>query len=117
MASRRLYRESEVVPLTPKATELLVLFLHHPGQVLSREQILEAVWPGVYVDDHALSVQIRDIRKALGDDPKSPAFIETRHRMGYSFLAQVAHSASAVRQATSTASTKSHTHVETALTA
>ncbi len=47
---------------------------------------MEALWPGVYVDDHALSVQIREVRKALGDDPHHPHYIETRHRRGYRFL-------------------------------
>jgi DNA-binding winged helix-turn-helix (wHTH) protein len=87
--TRRLYRGAEPVNLPPKALDLLLFFVQHPNEVLSREQILEAIWPGVFVDDHALSVQIGDLRKALGDNSKTPAYIETRHRMGYAFVAAV----------------------------
>ncbi len=89
LSARRLWCQTEEVILAPKALELLSYLASHPGQILSRNQILEALWPETYVDDHALSVQIRDIRKALGDDARTPRFIETRHRLGYCFKAAV----------------------------
>jgi pimeloyl-ACP methyl ester carboxylesterase/DNA-binding winged helix-turn-helix (wHTH) protein len=86
---KRLWRDEDVVPLGPKAFELLQYLVEHPNQVLTREHLLDALWPGTYVDDHALSVQIRDIRKALSDNTQHPQYIETRHRLGYSFKAPV----------------------------
>ena len=86
---KRLWMHEEVVPLGPKAFELLHYLAEHPNQVLTREHLLDALWPGTYVDDHALSVQIRDIRKALSDDVHHSQYIETRHRLGYCFKAPV----------------------------
>jgi pimeloyl-ACP methyl ester carboxylesterase len=52
-----------------------------------REQLMKDLWPDTFVDDHALSCQIAEVRKALGDDPKAPQYIETRPRRGYRFMA------------------------------
>lgn len=87
--NRRLLRASEEIPLAPKAIDLLTFLAEHAGRVLLRDELLSSLWPGTFVDDHALSVQIRDIRRALGDDPKTPRYIETRHRRGYRFVAEV----------------------------
>lgn len=75
--------------LTPKALDVLIYLVERPGQVVDREVLLEALWPGTYVDDHALSVQVGEVRKVLDDRPGSPRFIETRHRRGYRFIAEV----------------------------
>ncbi len=87
--NRRLLRASEEIPLAPKAIDVLTYLAEHAGRVLLRDELLSSLWPGTFVDDHALSVQIRDIRRALGDDPKTPRYIETRHRRGYRFVAEV----------------------------
>lgn len=92
--ARRLWSGSEEVLLTPKAMEVLLFLLDRAGTVVKREELLEAVWPETYVDDHALSVQIREIRKALGDQPGKPKYIETRHRRGYLFIGEVLREAS-----------------------
>ena len=63
--------------------------VEHPGQLVTKETLLEALWPKVYVADTVLSVYIAEIRKALGDNPKRPRFIETVHRRGYRFIAPV----------------------------
>jgi DNA-binding winged helix-turn-helix (wHTH) protein len=86
---RRLWRGEHETVLTPKALDLLIYLANHAGTVLSREQLLEALWPGTYVDDHALSVQIGEIRKALGDGARDSNYVETRHRRGYCFKADV----------------------------
>src|SRR6185369_3273028 len=86
---RRLWREEQETVLTPKALDLLIYLADHAGTVLSRDQLLEALWPGTYVDDHALSVQIGEIRKALGDGARGSHYVETRHRRGYCFIADV----------------------------
>jgi pimeloyl-ACP methyl ester carboxylesterase/DNA-binding winged helix-turn-helix (wHTH) protein len=92
--ARRLWSGSEEVLLTPKAMEVLLFLLDRAGTVVKREELLEALWPETYVDDHALSVQIREIRKALGDQPGKPKYIETRHRRGYLFIGEVLREAS-----------------------
>jgi pimeloyl-ACP methyl ester carboxylesterase len=57
--------------------------------VVERDELLKAVWQDTFVDDHALSVQIGEVRKVLEDKPASPRYIETRHRRGYRFAAPV----------------------------
>ena len=69
--------------------DVLIHLVERAGEVVEREAFLEALWPGTYVDDHALSVQVGEVRKALDDRPGSPRFIETRHRRGYRFIAAV----------------------------
>ena len=56
---------------------------------MPKQELLDAVWPGVFVGDAVLKVTIREIRKALGDDTDQPRFIETAHRRGYRFVAPV----------------------------
>ena len=56
---------------------------------MTKEDLFEVVWPGVFVGDAALKVAIREVRRALGDDPRTPRFIETAHRRGYRFIARV----------------------------
>ena len=57
---------------------------------LNQEELADALWPGVYVDDHALSVQVAELRRILGDNPKAPRYIETRARRGHRFLLNLA---------------------------
>jgi pimeloyl-ACP methyl ester carboxylesterase len=87
VADRRLWNGATEILLAPKAFDLLVYLAQHPGQVCSRDELFAALWPNTYVDDHALSVQIADIRRVLGDSPKNPQYIETRSRRGYCFVA------------------------------
>lgn len=61
-----------------------------PGQLITKEELLTAVWPETFVSDAVLKVTIRQLREALDDDPKTPLFIETAHRRGYRFIAQIA---------------------------
>ena len=64
---------------------LLRYFLEHPGQVLTQDQILGAVWDseGRYVNANTLQVNIRRLRRKLGDDPANPRYIRTIHGIGY----------------------------------
>src|SRR5262245_13492341 len=84
-----LRRGGETVRLEPKAMELLVALASRPGQVVSREELLSAVWPGVVVGDEALSQAVTKLRKALGDDARAPTYIETISKRGYRLLARV----------------------------
>jgi len=80
-ASRGLLRSGEEIPLTHKGRELLLLFLHNPGRLLTREVLTEKVWPEVAVTDDAIRFQIAELRKALGDEGE--AFIRTIRGEGY----------------------------------
>jgi len=82
------------IALTPKALSLLEYLAARPGRLVRKHELLDAVWPGVFVADGALKVCIREIRRALGDDARAPKFIETAHRRGYRFVgAQGSHAA------------------------
>lgn len=59
------------------------------GKVVTKEEVLAEVWPRVIVSEGAISASLRDLRRALGDDARSPRFIATTHRIGYRFIAAV----------------------------
>ncbi len=84
-----LARGGEVVRLEPKAIEVLTFLARRAGEVVGREELLAAVWPGVIVGDDALTQAIIKLRKALGDEAQSPRYIETIPKRGYRLIAQV----------------------------
>ncbi len=87
--SGHLYRGDEIVALAPKAFALLQFLANNAGRLVSKQELLSAVWPGVFVGDAVLKGTIRELRKALADDSHEPRFIETAHRRGYRFVAPV----------------------------
>ena len=87
--SGHLYRRNEPVALTPKAFALLQFLAAQAGRLVPKQDLLAAVWPGVFVGDAVLKGTIRELRKALADDSHEPRFIETAHRRGYRFIAHV----------------------------
>jgi pimeloyl-ACP methyl ester carboxylesterase/DNA-binding winged helix-turn-helix (wHTH) protein len=89
-AAGQLRRGDEVVPLAPKAFAVLEHLIRKPGQLVTKDELLELAWSDVHVGDGALKVCIREVRRALRDDPRTPTFIETAHRRGYRFIAPVA---------------------------
>jgi DNA-binding winged helix-turn-helix (wHTH) protein len=89
VANQRLYRGDELIPLRPKSFAVLQYLLANAGKLVTKEQLLEVVWPETTVSDTVLKVCVRELREALGDDPKTPRFIETAHRSGYCFIAEV----------------------------
>jgi predicted ATPase/DNA-binding winged helix-turn-helix (wHTH) protein len=88
-ANQCLWRDSQAIKLRPKAFAVLDYLLRRPGQLVTKEELLNAIWPETFVGEAVLKVAIRQIREALGDDPKSPRFIETAHRRGYRFIGQI----------------------------
>lgn len=85
----RLSRQGSTIALTPKAFALLHCLLRHAGQLLTKDQLFEIVWPTVVVSDAALTVSIREIRQALNDTTSNPQYIETVHKKGYRFIASI----------------------------
>lgn len=82
-------RGDEIIRLEPKVMEVLTFLCAHPGEVVSREALLAALWPGIIVGDDSLTQSVIKLRKALGDDPKKPAYIQTIPKRGYRLLAPV----------------------------
>ena len=84
-----LWRGTEEIKIRPKAFALLNYLLNHSGQLVTKEELLNAVWPETFVGDAVLKVTVGQLREALEDDPKSPRFIETSHRRGYRFIGEI----------------------------
>jgi DNA-binding winged helix-turn-helix (wHTH) protein/predicted ATPase len=89
LANERLWCGDQARALRPKTFALLRYLLAHPGQVLPKAALLEALWPETMVSEVVLAVCIRELRQVLGDDARAPRFIETVHRRGYRFLSQL----------------------------
>ena len=89
LAGERLMRGTETIRLRPKTFAVLRYLAEHPGRMVSRQELLSAVWPDVHVGDGLPKDSVLEIRRALGDDPRTPRFIETVHARGYRFVATV----------------------------
>jgi len=84
-----LWRGAHAFPLRPKTFAVLRFLAEHPGQLVSKAALLDTVWPETVVGDGVLMVCIRELRRVLEDDPKSPKFIETVHRRGYRLIGNI----------------------------
>ena len=82
-----LKRGDDDVSLSPHLVDILTFLAQRQGQIVSKDTLLEAFWPDVHVTENTLTRAIADIRKALGDDPGEPRFIQTVARRGYRFVA------------------------------
>src|SRR5919108_6605901 len=87
--NERLWHGSEEIVLRPKSFAVLQYLLAHASQLVAREKILHALWPGIMVSEAVLTVCIGEIRQALGDDRQTPRYIETAHRRGYRFIGTI----------------------------
>lgn len=83
--ARLLVRDGRVVPLSPRVLETLLLLVENSGRVLSKEELMQALWPDTWVEESNLTQNISQIRKALGDGE----WIETIPKRGYRFAAPV----------------------------
>jgi DNA-binding winged helix-turn-helix (wHTH) protein len=82
---RHLYRDRDRVHLTPKAFDLLALLIENRHKVLSKAELKEKIWPGIFVSEDGLSRLVNEIRTAIGDDARRPRWIRTVHGFGYAF--------------------------------
>jgi DNA-binding winged helix-turn-helix (wHTH) protein/Tfp pilus assembly protein PilF len=90
---RRLTRAGEAIAVSDRHIDLLLLFVSHAGQVLSKDALIEVAWPGLAVTDNSLEQAISSLRRTLGSGPGGAAYIETLARRGYRFAADVARTA------------------------
>jgi DNA-binding winged helix-turn-helix (wHTH) protein/TolB-like protein/Tfp pilus assembly protein PilF len=89
-ATNELRRGADCVRIEPKAMDVLMLLARNAGRVVSRDELFAAVWPSVVVGDEALTQSIIKLRRALADDSRAPAYIETISKRGYRLVAAVA---------------------------
>ncbi|MDP2997836.1 MAG: winged helix-turn-helix domain-containing protein [Bryobacterales bacterium] len=78
-----------MVPLTPKALEILAVLVKNNGELVSKEELMKAAWPDTFVEEGSLTQNISLLRKALGPDADGRPYIETMAKRGYRFAAQV----------------------------
>ncbi len=88
-AHRRLLRNGKPLSLYAKTFDLLTFLLERNGQVVTKDQILETVWEGQFVEEANLSVQVSALRKALGEKKNEPRFLVTVPGKGYKFVADI----------------------------
>ena len=83
--TRQLRRGEEVRHLGPKAFDLLELLLKRRPNVVAKEAIRDALWPGTFVTESTLATVVGEVRAALADDAREPRFLRTVHGVGYAF--------------------------------
>src|ERR1043165_6857787 len=88
-ASGELHKDGAKVRLQEQPFQILTLLLKRPGEVVTREEVRQALWPGdTFVDfDVGLNSAIKRLRDVLGDSAEKPRFVETLPRRGYRFIA------------------------------
>ena len=89
LEERELRRQRDLVALTPKAFDTLVVLVQNSGRVIEKDDLMKRVWPDTFVEEANLAVNISVLRKALGSTPTGGQYIETVPRRGYRFSPQV----------------------------
>jgi transcriptional activator of cad operon len=88
-ASGQISRDGETARVEVRTMRLLVCLAERAGQVVSSDDLLNQVWPGVFVNQDSVYQAVTSLRRLLGDDPRQPAYIETVPRLGYRLVAAV----------------------------
>jgi DNA-binding winged helix-turn-helix (wHTH) protein len=114
LRAEELYKAGRKIKLQVQPFHILAILLEQPGQVITREELRNRLWPAdTFVDfDHSLNTAIKKLRQALGDDKKKPRFVETLPKRGYRFIGTVKQPA-AQRAATAAATATAKTSVQT----
>ena len=86
---RVLRRDGQPVTLPPKDLETLLVLVENAGHIVEKEELLEKVWPGVFIEEGNLARHVFNLRQVLGDSPDGRPYIETIPRRGYRFIAAV----------------------------
>src|SRR5918994_6820722 len=85
----QLRRAGAVQPVEPQVFDVLALLLRERGRVVSKEELLDAVWGSRFVGDSALTSRVKAARRAIGDDGRGQRMIRTAHGRGYQFVGEV----------------------------
>src|SRR5437667_2404132 len=86
---RRLLRDGEVVPLTQKVFDILLVLVQNSGHILTKDEVMKLVWPDTAVEEGNVARNISTLRNALGERPRESKYIETVPWRGYRFVANV----------------------------
>jgi TolB-like protein/Tfp pilus assembly protein PilF len=86
---RRLLRDGEVVPMTPKVFDILLVLVQNSGHILSKDEVMKLIWPNTAVEEGNLARNVSTLRKALGESPTNHRYVETVPWRGYRFVANV----------------------------
>ena len=86
---RELYFQGQLVKIEPQVYEVLTYLIRHRHRIVSKNELLQNLWPGMHVQDNALTRCIRTIRRTIGCNARTQTFIMTHHGIGYSFRADV----------------------------
>ena len=89
VGERLLLRDGEALALAPKAFDVLVVLVQSNGHLLSKDELMKAIWGDTFVEEGNLSLYISSIRKALGDSADKPRYVQTVTKQGYKFIAPV----------------------------
>ena len=89
LRERVLRRDGQLVPLTPKAFDVLAALVEEPGRLVSKDDLLRKVWPDTFVEESNLAYHVFALRKALGDTAETSRYIETVPKRGYRFAAAI----------------------------
>jgi DNA-binding winged helix-turn-helix (wHTH) protein/tetratricopeptide (TPR) repeat protein len=89
LSDERLWRGNSPIELRPKAFQLLRYLAERPGGLVTRDELLDVIWPGLAVAPETLTQLIAELRHALEDDAHHPSFIQTVHRRGFRFIAEM----------------------------
>ncbi len=92
----QLWCDQQAVRLTGKSFAVLQYLTEHPQQLVTKRELFRTVWPDTIVSHSTLTSCIKELRKALADDARSPRYIETVHRRGYRFVAPLTPTAAPV---------------------
>src|SRR5262245_20647381 len=84
-----LWRGTQPIALTPKAFDVLHYLITHADRLVTKDTLLDAVWPEKAISDVVVRIAVGELRRALGDTAQAPRFIATVHRRGYRFMAPV----------------------------
>ena len=90
LRSGELRKAGAKLKISGQPFQVLAILLENPGEIVTREDLLQRLWPDTFVDgDHNLNTAINKIREVLGDSAENPRFVETLPRRGYRFIAPV----------------------------
>src|SRR4026208_492117 len=97
-----LLRDGEFIALAPKVFETLLVLIENHGRIVLKEELMKRLWPDTFVEEANLTFNIQQLRKSLGDNARSPIYIQTIARRGYRFIAAVEPLASDINEVQNT---------------
>jgi len=88
-SQKALFRRGELIPLTPKSMETLIVLIERHGRIVDKKELMEAVWPETFVEEVSLARNISILRKVLSESDNGESYIKTIPKRGYRFVAPV----------------------------